>query len=53
MKNTWRHWLRDSYYEFKSFKVYWAYRLSIRDQLELEQQTRFRPGIAGGFIPGL
>lgn len=47
-KNTWRHWINPQgkpmtgfYYEFKSFKVYWAYRWSEAEELDTK-------GVLGG-----
>lgn len=37
-KKTWRHWINEihGYHLFKNFKVYWAYRLMQKEQIESE-----------------
>lgn len=59
-KNTWRHWINPQgkpmtgfYYEFKSFKVYSAYRLDERESLRNKSlSTTFEQYIyENGYIP--
>lgn len=47
MKNTWRYYINKEYYEFKSFKVYWAYRWYMAEKLE-KNLVRERKGLNGG-----
>lgn len=43
IKNIWRHWVSSlgKYHEFKSFKVYWAFRWEESEKIDKQ-----------GFIPG-
>jgi len=62
-KNTWRYWINESgdgfggrYYEFKSFKVYWAYRRSVAEHLSNIGVTRpssYGSGYVGVIFPSL
>lgn len=53
MKNTYRYWINNGvngfYYNFKSFKVYWAYREFITESLT--ESNFIQKAISNGFIP--
>lgn len=49
VKPTWKHWIKNSYYNFKSFRVYWAYR--EYEANSVKTTTWIDEAIEKGFTP--
>ena len=47
---SWRHWVNNKgYYEFKTFKVYWAYKEMVAEELH---EYDFNESFTGQFLKG-